>query len=429
MPRLAHSCVVLVLAAVGISSCRCNPQYCEGHPGNNCDYPIDGPQPCESNDDCSEPTAVCDVGGTMTCVQCTPDQAGACTGATPACGEDRTCRACQAHSECPSSDACLPDGSCADPGQVAYVQAGGTGAPPCARGAPCGTLQQGIDSNRLYVKVAAGTLVANDVTTIDGKAVTILANRGAKLDRMNDGRLLLVRSAGANVSIYDLEFTGQTGIADEAIKLEPNGGNPVLSLFRVTVALNQGRGISSDGGTLIISQSTISSNQGGGLSVTGAGATFNITNCFISRNGNPTTASTGGAYLSVPAGGTNAFEFNTIVDNQILNTGLSAGGVVCEVAGFDAANNIVVRNFVNSDPNRVNSNTLGQCAYSTSAIQSNVSGLNFASPDNAPHDYHLLRGSTAIDQATTPSNLSVDVDGDTRPQGNARDQGADEVRE
>jgi hypothetical protein len=53
--------------------------------------------------------------------------------------------------------------------------------------------------------------------------------------------------------------------------------------------------------------------------------------------------------------------------------------------------------------------------------------LNFVSPDIAPHNYHIQRGSSAIDLATTPSTLAVDIDGDSRPQGNGRDRGADEV--
>jgi hypothetical protein len=389
---------------------------------------ISDPTGCSASADCPAPQ-VCDVGGTNTCVACTAQEDAACTGATPVCGNDKTCRGCRAHAECARSDACLPDGSCADPDadQVAYVQQGGTGTPPCARGAPCGTLQQGVDAGRPYIKIATGTVVGTDVTTIDGKAVTILADPGAKLDRMGDGRILLVRSAGANVSIYDLEITGQTGPADEAIQLEPNGGMPALSLVRVKVTGNQGRAISSSG-NLTVSQTTIFGNAGGGIAISGVGATFNITNNLIFRNGNSTTATVGGVALTASVGA-NVFAFNTVVDNQVQNGALIAGGVLCDIAGFAAANNIIVRNFVNNNPNLANSNTSGLCTYPTSTISPAVSGLNFVSPDDAPYDYHLMRGSTAIDQATTSSNLSVDIDGDIRPQGNARDQGADEVSE
>ena len=215
MSRLAYSCVLLLFASLGFGACRCNPRFCEGALDNNCDNLTDVPQRCTSNEQCEEPTAVCDVTDSMTCVQCTPDQASACSNTTPACGEDRMCRACRAHSECPGSDACLPDGSCADSGQVAYVQAGGMGIPPCAKGAPCGTLQEGItavNASRPYIKVSsAGVLTPSMTTTIDGKAVIILADPGAKLDRMGDGVNLEVRNTGADVQIYDLEISGAQG--------------------------------------------------------------------------------------------------------------------------------------------------------------------------------------------------------------------------
>jgi hypothetical protein len=57
-----------------------------------------------------------------------------------------------------------------------------------------------------------------------------------------------------------------------------------------------------------------------------------------------------------------------------------------------------------------------------------VSGLNFVSPNGAPFDYHITQNSSAIDQATTSPALAIDIDGDSRPQGKARDQGADEVQ-
>jgi hypothetical protein len=77
MSRLAYTCILLLVASIGISSCRCNPKYCEGALDNNCDNLTDGPRRCTSNAQCEEPAAVCDVTGSMTCVQCTPDQAGA----------------------------------------------------------------------------------------------------------------------------------------------------------------------------------------------------------------------------------------------------------------------------------------------------------------------------------------------------------------
>lgn len=411
----------------GLSGACKNEHRCDGNPHNDCR--LDGAVTCSSSEQCASPTPACDL-GTMACVQCTPQEPAACTGPTPVCGGDHTCRACSAHAECPESDACLPDGRCASPGEVAYVQAGGTGAQPCAKGAPCGTLQEGVtavSASRPYVKISGtGTLAANAVTTIDGKAVTILADPGAKLDRVGDGRILLVQSAGANVSIVDLEITGQTGLADEAIQLEPNGGTPELSLVRVKVTGSQGRGISASGGTLRLMQSTILGNTGGGISI--SGSQFDITNSIIVKNGGPNSVLGGIQVNGIVGVGMRRFEFNTVAQNQ-ATSGITPG-VLCSAIAMPLAlaNSII---YDNGTAIQVEGNN---CSWTYSDIgpmmapgQGNI---------NAPpmfinamqNNFHLQSGSPAKDAADPAASLSIDIDGDARPQGPARDMGADEIR-
>jgi hypothetical protein len=101
---------------------------------------------------------------------------------------------------------------------------------------------------------------------------------------------------------------------------------------------------------------------------------------------------------------------------------------VCDIVGFAASNNILARNSVGGSTSEPNSQTLGACTYPTSRVQADVSTLNFDSPDNAPFSYKLRVGSSSIDQATTPSPINVDHDGDTRPQGPEKDIGADEYK-
>ena len=451
------------------SACKTeNPYYCKGAPYDNCTFEAGVPIPCLAA--CLGATPACDMDQGK-CVQCTVTEHAACVGIKPVC-RNTMCQACSTQQECGSlaclpdgrcdrctkhtdcmSLACLPGGSCADPGQVAYVQSGASGPQPCAKDAPCGTLQEGIDAVNTsipYIKVSSmgGVLTPNATTTINGKAVIILADPGATLARTGSGVNLEVSNGDADVQIYDLEISGAS---DVGISI-PKGGMPKLALTRVRVASNMaggisatsgivtvsqstitgnlGLGIAMDGGTLRVSQSTISSNSKGGISVSGTGATFDITNCFIFRNGDDTDASIGGLSLTGGSAGTSVFSFNTVVDNRIRNTDVSAGGVLCDIPSFAASNNIIARNFRNNMSNQSNSNTLGQCQHLTSTIVSNtsaVSGLKFVLPDNAPYNYHLKQGSSAIDQATTPSTLGFDFDGDSRPQGGGRDQGADEV--
>jgi hypothetical protein len=421
-----------LVLALGIASallviccCKKEPHYCpEEEEYNNC-LNLNGPR-CDGDEDCPSDKAVCDVEGMGACVQCTPDRKEACQGPTPACISNM-CQKCTTHDQC-DSKVCLIDqgGTCANSNDVAYVQSSGAGT-ECTFDKPCGTLTTAVTTGKAYIKVAAGTVKDMNGTTIEGKTVSILADPGAILDRESTGPILLVRGTNTIVSIYDLRITGATGNGDSAIELEPAGGIPSLSLTRVTVDQNQGRGVSSTGGSLTISQSTFSANARGGISVSAAEATFNITNNFIVRNGDTVTPF-GGVNLDVVASGSSHFEFNTIADNLSTTGATRSGGILCNITGFMAPNNIVTRNRLGTDATAPNAQTFGVCTYPTSKIQSDVAGLNFESPDMMPYSYKLSEGSSAIDQATTPSAVMIDFDGDPRPQSAQKDIGADELR-
>ena len=67
--------------------------------------------------------------------------------------------------------------------------------------------------------------------------------------------------------------------------------------------------------------------------------------------------------------------------------------------------------------------------YPSSRIQNNVTELMFEHPDPpGTLSYNLLLGSAAIDQATTPSDIVVDFEGQPRPSGPGKDIGADELQ-
>jgi hypothetical protein len=430
MSRLACSCVVLVLAAVGISSCRCNPQFCEGHPGNNCDYPTDVPRSCASNDDCSEPTAVCDVGATMTCVQCTPQQAGACTGATPACGEDRTCRACQAHSECRSSEACLPDGSCAAPGHVAHVKPpslGGTDNPTCTLAAPCTKVASALATGRPYVKLA-GT-IDEAVTIENSRVVTFLAEPDAKLTRTNGaGAIVTVRDSGTSLTVYDLSISNAPNDPSGIGIVVPSGaGAPIVSLIRAKVMNNPGGGISASGGALTVSQSTISGNTGGGISV--MNGTFVIVGNMFFDNGDNATL-VGGVAVGTSQNATNRLEFNSLHANQAQ---LGVGAAIHCIAGtFTARNNVMSDNGTLMNMEQVG----GTCAHAYSIVRPGTlppgngnSNMDPLFVNTTTGDLHVKPGSPALGAADPSSDLTGpaerDIDGDVRTR--PADIGADEV--
>lgn len=238
---------LITLAAVLFLAVACqNPERCTGNPHDDCRLDA-GPKLCTGDPDCMAPTGVCDLDATKTCVQCTTNKFSACVGATPVCVNTQ-CQKCSAHAQCTLSNVCLPDGSCADAAQVAYVASGGSGS-ACTKTNPCGTLDDGVKTNKALVKIAAGTVADSKTTNIDGKSVTILADTGAKLGRSNGGVILQIQNDGADVRVFDLEITGATGPTNPAISI-PSGGAPKLTLTRVTIDGNQGSGISATAGTL-----------------------------------------------------------------------------------------------------------------------------------------------------------------------------------
>ena len=426
--------------------------YCEAHPdacGIDASPPGDeAPTACTSSAQCIAPTTVCDVTDGV-CVACTPQEAAACDGATPVCGDDRACRACAAHPECAASNACLPDGSCAIAADVAYVAPTGTGT-TCTQAEPCGTVAAALATDRPYVKLAAGLTKDSQVTTIDGRVVTLLGDPGAILDRDGDGPILVVRSTGADVQIVGLRITGASGVAGaNGIELQPNGGAPKLTLHRATIDSNQGIGISATGGTLTVTQSSISGNTGGGISATGGtltarqstisgntgggisitNAQFDLENNIIASNGGPATGF-GGVRIDQVGAGTRRFEFNTVTNNN--GAAGTTTGVVCTLVTqpITFSNNIVFDNQIGAARTQVGG---VNCSWTYSNIGpdgvAGVGNINmdplFVNP--AQNNFHLTSASPAKDAADPAATLAVDIDGDARPQGVARDMGADEL--
>lgn len=392
-------------------------KYCAAHPADeDCRRTFQDAGECTSSSQCSSPRAVCAL-DKMLCVQCTAAEHGACVANTPVCGDDDACRKCAAHSECPSN-ACLPDGSCGDDTNVAYVDPSGTST-TCTKASPCKKVSDALKTSRLYVKLQGTT---NEQVTLNNMNVTLLADPGAKLTDTVNGILLKIDGT-SQVAIYDLEISGASGANNPGISVQP-GSTATVTIVRAKLSGNAGAGISVNGGTATISESTITGNNGGGISTNAS--TFIITNNFIYRNGNTTMATAGGVGI-VGIVDSSKLEFNTIVDNLAAGGATNAGGILCDRSGFAAANNLIFRNTGGVSGNV---QTLGLCTYGNSFVSAGTSTVDntpmFAHPNSAPFDYHLTPASpnTIVDAAGTCSG--VDYDGDTRPIGPACDLGADE---
>lgn len=422
--RLA-SLFASVLALVFAAGCpwTSNSNHCPGaNPNDNCHEADAGPARCTSNAECSAPAAVCDVAGSMTCVQCTPEQASECSGATPACDQDRTCRACAAHAEC-ASRACLPDGSCGDDAMVAYVDPAGTDNASCTNAMPCTLVSKALATNRPFVKLTGTTDEA--VTVDNGRMVTFLADSGAVLTRTNNGSLLRVEDS-AQLQVYDLEISGALG-TNVGIAI-PVGATATVSLTRAKVLNNAGGGISASGGALTVSQSTISGNTGGGISV--MNGTFVIVgNVFF---GNGTQAGTvGGIAISTTQNAANRLEFNSF--NKNAATGGFGPAIQCMVGGpFVARNNIMSENGTLTNMDQVGGNCMHTYSIARPGTLPPGNGNSSMDPlfvNTTTGDLHVRAGSPVLGAADPSSNLTGvaerDLDGDVRT--NPADIGADEV--
>ncbi len=417
----------VVAAGAFVTGCESrNPYFCPGaNPNDNCaevDAADDGPKSCSSNGQCAVPKAVCDLTETMTCVQCTTDQASACSATTPVCSADHACRGCTAHAQC-GSNACLPDGSCGDDSKVAYVDPAGTDNASCTKAMPCTKVAKAQATGKAFIKFHGTT---DEAVSINNANVTLLADPGAKLTRSSVGVVLKVDGTSV-VSIYDLDVADGPGGTGVGISM-PTGNTATLTLERAKVTNNAGGGIVASAGSLVVRRSVISGNTAGGISITSA--QFDLANNIIAKNGSVSTAY-GGVLLSQANTGTRRMEFNTIASNG-GSTGATTG-VVCALVtqAVTFSNNIVYGNQVSSGGTQVGGTN---CSWTYSDVgPDTVAGAGNIAADPtfvnvAQNNFHLMGTSPAKDVADPNATLAIDLDGDVRPQGSGRDMGADEYR-
>lgn len=461
--RLAAASAVIATAvlAAGAALVACN----FSSPASE----LPGGEPvCNADADCAQAgKAVCDlsVPEAAVCVQCTPEKPGACTGATPVCGADsKACRGCSAHAECSDSAVCEQSGSCTDPAKVLYATPTGAGS-VCSKNLPCSLSEAlgKVTPAQSLIKLSGGTFVLNislngDLRNLKDFTITVVAEPGTKLQPITPGAPALHLSRGAKMSLFDVELGGST---DDTVRLDlgaaltltrgkvvGGAGGALLrdsvltlrksefsggvahgiqvegELSRVTmeqsrIVGSQGEGLRVFAGELVLSRSLVRGNRGGGVVVLNQESKITITNSFIVEN-----MGLGG--ISAPRISSDSqIDFNTIVDNFGGTSLTSAGGVVCDSAGFNLTGNIVFRN---SGGTGGLVQEFGACTYTGSLVL----------PGNAPieehpkfislTDYHLSYDALATVRNVAGVTCSgVDYDGDPRPQGGGCELGADEL--
>jgi hypothetical protein len=422
--RLATSIALVACAACSSKE----PNYCANAPHHNCmdlDAGIDGPTACTSDQQCSGATAVCDITGTMVCVQCTASESQACTGMTPTCGSDDKCRACSAHADC-ASDACLPDGSCGTDSNVAYVDAAGSASnTTCTKAAPCSTIAKALATAKAFVKIH-GTV--DEQVSINNQNVTLLADQGAKLTSTSNGILLEVKGT-SQVSVYDLQISGASGTNGYGVSM-PTGNTATLSISRAKIDTNSAGGVSGSAGTLTIARTEISGNAGGGVSL--SSTSFDLENNFIVQNGGPTSLVGGINLATVSGSGSHRLDFNTIAANagtSTVNSGVNCGTVGAPIV---FSNNLIYGNTVSGGGKQIGGSANCTTTYSDvgpdAATGTGNINMDPMFVNAAQGDFHITAGSPAKDAADPAATLDIDIDGDSRPQGSGRDIGADEFK-
>jgi hypothetical protein len=317
--------------------------------------------------------------------------------------------------QCPSNVCEEHSGKCIDEASVLYVEKGKTGT-MCTKAAPCGVLTKAlslVDASHKYVKVEPATYSEN--VSISGITVTILG-RGATLNAAAQGPTINIDN-DANATIVDLSIGGAS---KQGVNC-PSSANTQITLLGVTISHNSDVGILAvDGCHVTVDQSLIWANARGGVNIWAA-AGYALRNNMIVKNGGP-SAGFGGVFLGPPG----VFEFNTVADNTITSNLI--GGVTCRSAPV-LKNNIVYGN-TSTGPNKQSDPT---CVWEYSDVgPDGVSGstnMN-ANPSfnlTSTTDYTLSPQSPLRNAADPSATLTIDYQGEMRPQGAGREPGADEI--
>lgn len=403
--------IVAVLAALA-PACgkQLNPAWCADHPDDPACREVPGdaaPLPdasptCAGSAECPG-TLVCDPttpGGR--CVLCTQEDRSNCSGSKPACSEDNICVGCAVDADC-ASDACLPEGSCADAADVLYASPAGGGT-ACTAEAPC-TFEDAIMEavgQRNVIRLASGTYGP----VVIAKPVRVLGT-GATISRASAGPAVDV-GGGGTVDLVGLQVTGG------APTVRCQGATLIAT--RLAVSLSDGYGVESSC-TLTLTRSRLSLNTGGALRITGGDIA--IRNNVIFRNGSldlqqqpvDITASSG------------TFHFNTVAFNTVK--GNTEPGVTCN-GDVDADGNLITNNDAGGGFNRAQ--VRGTCRFESSYVERG-SGANTIGWVDITSDFHLTPGSP-ISVLNVPGVTCTgidDLDGQQRPKGTGCDLGADEL--
>jgi hypothetical protein len=328
----------------------------------------------------------------------------------------------------------LPDGSCGDDSNVAYVDAPGIDNASCTKLMPRTKVSSALATARANVKIT-GTV--DESVMISNRTVALLGAPNAGLT----GSISVQDTS--DVGVFDLATSGisvATGCRALVTRARISSGTGVLSAGTLTISESTvtrcdtaGVAIRATAGSLVLQRSRIVENYRGGIAVSGSTA-FDIQNNFIAANGSNSPSFSGGSAIgavNLVSTAAAKFAFNTVVWNtteDLVAAGTYPAGIVCSGAQIDAHGNISSNNTEGVDISGTgppDAQVTGNCQFGNTFAQPSAN-LEFAATQTDPYDLHLTTMSPATVVDAAGSCDGVDYDGMNRPKGNACDLGADE---
>lgn len=347
------------------------------------------------------------------CVQCTADDATACTGSTPVCDlAAQACVKCSDHAQCSSGACDLATGACFPADSVLWVD----------RQVTCGG-DGSMNSPFCEIQDAVGSLVAADPTVVRvkpggvtyktkidvaaGAVVAILGDGGAPMiDVTNDAVQV---NDGARVYMNQLQIVGSSMVAGKGLVCLAGE----VWTERVEISSREAVAIDGFDCKLRLRRSRVYLNPGGGLKLNG-GST-RIENSFVTSNG--TAFSTyGGIYLSNFAELTTVFA--TLAGN---NADKNADSLHCVNPGLVGVRNSVV--FGQSQTTSVtcvgaeaSESVVDSTGLAGSGVKTIASAEASWFKDPANGDFHIKATAPFKDVAVwRAGDPTVDYDGAARP--------------
>jgi Right handed beta helix region len=398
--------LAITVCCVAVAACEKRSElYCTKNPEDlaNCEQTDAASPPkvmCISDSECSP--AHCELVSNV-CVECL-DSSHCDLGEVCDVNGTFSCRGCINDADC-GGNACLPGGSCGSETTVLYVDPTGSDENPCTVGAKCATIAHALtlaDADRHYLRLT-GELTESPTITVP---IEILGD-GATLNGVVDPDWV-IKIQQAVVRIYGLTIFCAGGTDQTGVKTEMNS---TTTLDRVDISgCGRNGAVEMKSGVTIVTRSNIHDNVANSLK-SDSTADFTITNNFIHHNTGPIEIGAGTVRPETK------FEFNTVADNA--TSLIDGGGMICSQATV-IPNNVFVRN------GGALAMQVTGCDASGSLAATDAAALMFT--DAAAGDYHIGAASSAKDLAPDGSTVDTDYDGQYRPQGPAKDYGADEFR-